>query len=83
MKYLQADSIFQKSNKISLTSNDAKVDRNGTSSTQPYQAELIIIIIMQIVLLILCTWIVLSVYHWRSDLAPPAKHSNKTSLLCI
>ena len=32
MKYLQADGIFRKSNKISLTSNEAKVDRIGMSS---------------------------------------------------
>ena len=41
MKYLQTDGIWRKSNKISLTSNEAKVDRH---QRQPYQAELIIII---------------------------------------
>ena len=39
MKYLQADGILLKSNNISLTSNEAKVDHNGTSSTQPYQGR--------------------------------------------
>ena len=53
MKYLQASDLFWKSNKICLTSNEAKVDRH---QQQPYQAELIIIIIMQIVRLVLCTW---------------------------
>ena len=46
MKYLQADGIFRMSNKNSLTSNEAEVDRR---QRQPYQAELIIIIITQIV----------------------------------
>ena len=50
MKYLQADGIFRKSNKNSLTSNEAKVDRH---QQQPYQSELIMIIIMQIVRLIM------------------------------
>jgi len=41
MKYLQADGIFRKSNKISLTSNEAKVNCH---QQQPYQAKLITII---------------------------------------
>ena len=32
IKYLQADGIFRKSNKVFLTSNEAKVDRIETSS---------------------------------------------------
>ena len=53
-----------------------KRGQGQSSSTQPYQAELIIIIIMQIVRMIVCTWTAQSLAQW---FATPSKTFKKTS----
>ena len=76
MKYLQADNKFRKSNKNSLTSNEAKVDRQaimipGRAHYNNYYAN--------------------STADLNRQKSPitgavigtPAKNSNKTWLLCI